>query len=103
MVATALPRLDILVTSQPGPVLAPEALHLHGASLTDGARPQTTRQGGLRTWGHTPASANLGNRGVGCSSTKVLSTAAEMSGAGRREGERNVPADALPAAPASVR
>ena len=102
MVATALPRLDILVTSQPGPVLAPEALHLHGASLTDGARPQTTRQGGLRTWGHALVSANLGNGEACCRSTGNLSTAAEMGGAARREAERYAPAGSLPAAPASA-
>ena len=101
--ATALPRLDILVTSQPGPVLAPEALHLHGASLTDGARPQTTRQGGLRTWGHALVSANLGNGGVGCRSAENLSTAAEQGVAARRERERHAPADALHEAPAPAR
>ena len=63
---------------------------------------QTTRQGGVRTWWRTLVSANLGNGEGGCRPTaETLSTAAEMGGAARREGERYAPADALPEAPAS--
>ena len=48
-------------------------------------------RGGLRTWGHTLVSANLGDGGGGCRSTENLSTAAEMGGAGRRENGRHAP------------
>ena len=79
-----------------------DALHLHGARPCDNTRPQATRQGGLRTWGHALVPANLGNREACCRSTGNLSTAAEMGGAARREGEGYAPASAgsLPAAPA---
>ena len=101
-VATALQRGDFLLCSHPEHKVALQALHLHGARPYDGARPQTTRQGGLRTWGHAPASANLGNRGVGYRSTKNLSTAAEMGGAGRRGDGHHAPAGALREPPASA-
>ena len=79
-----------------------DALHLHGARPCDNTRPQATRQGGLRTWRRTLVPANLENGEVGCRSTENLSTAAEMSGAARRERERYAPAGSLPAAPASA-
>ena len=83
--------------------LRPKVLYLHGARPCDSTRPQTTRQGVARTWGRTPASANLGNREVGCRPTKNLSAAAEMGGAGRGEHGYHAPADALPEAPALAR
>ena len=53
----------------------------------------------LRLW-LSMVSAILGNGQVSCSAQQNLGTAAKMGGAGRREGKRNVPADALPEAPA---
>ena len=43
-----------------------------------------------------------GMGGAGCRSTQILSTAAEMGGTARREGERYAPAGSLPAAPTSA-
>ena len=88
--------------SHPEHKLCLEPLHLHGARPCDNTRPQTTRQGGLRTWGHAVVSANLGNGGVGCRSAENLSTAAEQGVAARRERERHAPSDALCEAPASA-
>ena len=101
-VATALQRGDFLLCSHPEHKVALQALHLHGARPYDDTRPQTTRQGGLRTWGHALVSANLGNGGVGCRSAEDLSTAAEKGGAARRERERHAPSDALREPPASA-
>ena len=95
-------RRIILLCSQSEQGWAPEALHLHGPSPHGKRMAQTTRQEGLRTWGHTLVSAILGDGG-GCRSTENLSTAAEMGGAGRREGGRYAPADALPESPESAR
>ena len=102
-VATALQRGDFLLCSHPEHKVALHAPHLHGARPCDDTRPQTTRQGGLRTWGHALVSANLGNGGVGCRSAENLSTAAEQGVAARRERERHAPADALHEAPAPAR
>ena len=88
--------------SHPEQGWAPEALHLHLPSPHHMVTLQTTRQGGGRTLWRTLVSATLGNGGVGCRSTKSLSTAAEMGGAARRERERYAPAGSLPAAPASA-
>ena len=86
--------------SHPEQGWAPEALHLHLPSPHHMGTLQTTRQGGGRTWWRTLVSAKLGNGGGCCRSTENLSIAAEMGGAGRREGERYAPAGSLPAAPA---
>ena len=101
-VATALRRNDFLLCSHPEHEVALHAPHLHGARPCDDTRPQTTRQGGLRTWRRTLVPANLENGEVGCRSTENLSTAAKMGGAARRERERYAPAGSLPAAPASA-
>jgi hypothetical protein len=58
-------RRIIFFCSQSEQDWAPEALHLHGPSPHGERMAQTTRQGGLRTWGHTPVSANLGDVGGG--------------------------------------
>ena len=99
--AAAAPGCIFLRCSHPEQGWAPEALHLHLPSPHHMGTLQTTRQGGGRTWWRTLVSANLGNGGGGCRFTENLSTAAEMGGAARREGERYAPADALPEAPAS--
>ena len=101
-VATALQRGDFLLCSHPEHKVALHAPHLHGARPYDDTRPQTTRQGGLRTWGHALVSANLGNGEACCRSTGNLSTAAEMGGAARRERERHAPSDSLLESPASA-
>ena len=101
LAAAALGRI-FLRCSHPEQGWAPEALHLHLPSPHHMGTLQTTRQGGGRTLGQALGSTNLGNGEVGCRSAENLSTAAEMGGAARREGERYAPAGSLPAAPASA-
>ena len=57
--------------------------------------------GGAHLVAHTSV-RKFGAWGGVCRSTENLSTAAEMGGAARREGERYAPADALPEAPVSA-